>query len=87
MRAFPPRWKVSAPEFIAETVSSRIWKVVREDGSPAIVKDLKPFDDVADDLRGEHFLAWRCGEGAVPVTGCSRSISSSMATMPRSRPR
>ena len=69
MRAFPERWKVSAPEFIAETVSSRIWKVVREDGSPAIVKDLKPFDDVADDLRGEHFLAWRCGEGAVRLLG------------------
>ncbi|WP_210243828.1 aminoglycoside phosphotransferase family protein [Mesorhizobium sp. B2-1-3A] len=62
---FPARWKVSAPELIAETLSSRIWKVVREDGSPAVVKALKPFDDVADELRGEHFLAWRRGEGAV----------------------
>ncbi|KRB31636.1 3'-kinase [Mesorhizobium loti] len=62
---FPARWKVSAPELIAETFSSRIWKVVREDGSPAVVKALKPFDDVADELRGEHFLAWRRGEGAV----------------------
>jgi streptomycin 6-kinase len=61
----PKRWKVSAPELIAETFSSRIWKVVREDGSPAIVKALKPFDDVADELRGEHYLAWRRGEGAV----------------------
>ncbi|OHV59824.1 3'-kinase [Mesorhizobium sp. LCM 4577] len=65
MQAFPERWKVSAPELIAETFSSRIWKVTREDGSPAIVKDLKPFDDVADELRGEHYLAWRRGEGAV----------------------
>lgn len=67
--AFPARWKVSAPELIAETFSSRIWKVVREDGSPAIVKALKPFDDVADELRGEHFLAWRRGEGAVRLLG------------------
>ncbi|RWL06263.1 MAG: 3'-kinase [Mesorhizobium sp.] len=63
--AFPSRWKVSAPQLIAETFSSRIWKVVREDGSPAIVKALKAFDDVEDELRGEHFLAWRRGEGAV----------------------
>ncbi|MCA0047373.1 aminoglycoside phosphotransferase family protein [Mesorhizobium sp. B283B1A] len=67
--AIPARWKVSAPELIAETFSSRIWKVVREDGSPAVVKALKPFDDVADELRGEHFLAWRRGEGAVRLLG------------------
>ena len=52
--AFPERWKVSAPELIAETFSSRIWKAVREDGSPAVVKSLKPFDDVEDELRGAH---------------------------------
>jgi len=69
MQALPERWKVSAPELIAETFSSRIWKVAREDGSPAIVKDLKPFDDVADELRGEHYLAWRRGEGAVRLLG------------------
>lgn len=63
------RWRVGAPELIAETFSSRIWKVQREDGSPAIVKALKPFDDVADELRGEHYLAWRRGEGAVRLLG------------------
>lgn len=67
--AFPTRWQVSAPELIAETFSSRIWKVLRADGSPAIVKALKPFDDVEDELRGEHFLAWRRGEGAVRLLG------------------
>ncbi|ESY84220.1 hypothetical protein X739_22395 [Mesorhizobium sp. LNHC220B00] len=36
--AFPARWKVSEPELVAETFSSRIWKVRLEDGSPAIVK-------------------------------------------------
>ncbi|TIN44438.1 MAG: 3'-kinase [Mesorhizobium sp.] len=67
--ALPSRWNVDAPELIAETFSSRIWKVVREDGSPAIVKALKAFDDVEDELRGAHFLAWRRGEGAVRLLG------------------
>ena len=66
---FPTRWRVSAPELIAETFSSRIWKVRHKDGSPAIVKALKPFDDVADELRGEHYLAWRRGDGAVRLLG------------------
>ncbi|QPC93515.1 aminoglycoside phosphotransferase family protein [Mesorhizobium sp. INR15] len=66
---FPTRWRVSAPELIAETFSSRIWKVLLADGSPAIVKALKPFDDVEDELRGEHYLAWRRGEGAVRLLG------------------
>ncbi|MCF6103198.1 aminoglycoside phosphotransferase family protein [Mesorhizobium muleiense] len=67
--ALPSRWNVDAPELIAETFSSRIWKVVREDGSPAIVKALKAFEDVEDELRGAHFLAWRRGEGAVRLLG------------------
>ncbi len=67
---FPRRWKLEgSPELIAETFSSRIWKVTRGGGSIAIVKDLKPFDDVADELRGEHFLAWRRGKGAVRLLG------------------
>lgn len=66
---FPDHWKVSGPILIAETFSSRIWKVQLEDGSPAVVKDLKPFDDVEDELRGAHLLRWRRGEGAVKLLG------------------
>jgi streptomycin 6-kinase len=66
---FPDRWKVSAPALVTETFSSRIWKVRLEDGSPAIIKDLKPFDDVHDELRGAHLLRWRRGEGAVKLLG------------------
>ncbi|RWC47382.1 MAG: 3'-kinase [Mesorhizobium sp.] len=33
--AFPACWNVSAPELIAETFSSRIWMVLRKDGSHA----------------------------------------------------
>ena len=39
------------------------------DGSPAVVKDLKPFDDVADELRGAHYLAWQGGKGSVKLLG------------------
>lgn len=67
--AFPNHWKVGDPVLIAETFSSRIWKVRLADGTAAIVKDLKPFDDVEDELRGAHYLAWRNGEGAVRLLG------------------
>lgn len=63
--AFPARWRLSSPQLIAETFSSRIWKVRLEDGSTAVVKALKPFDDVEDELRGAHYLSWRDGIGAV----------------------
>ncbi|MGO4840991.1 aminoglycoside phosphotransferase family protein, partial [Rhizobiaceae sp. 2RAB30] len=36
---FPERWGVSEEELIADTFSSRIWKVRLPDGGPAIVKD------------------------------------------------
>ncbi|MDQ6434584.1 aminoglycoside phosphotransferase family protein [Mesorhizobium sp. LHD-90] len=66
---FPSHWRLSSPILIAETFSSRIWKVFRADGTPAIVKALKPFDDVEDELRGAHLLKWRGGHGAVRLFG------------------
>ncbi|MEO9337190.1 aminoglycoside phosphotransferase family protein [Mesorhizobium sp. SB112] len=63
--AFPERWNTSDPELIAETFSSKIWKVRLPSGELAAVKDLKPFDDVEDELRGAHLLSWRRGEGLV----------------------
>jgi streptomycin 6-kinase len=70
--AFPHRWNIGGAVLIAETFSSRIWKVARADGSLAVVKALKPFDDVEDELRGAHFLKWREGEGAVRLLGRDR---------------
>ncbi|MEQ1954789.1 aminoglycoside phosphotransferase family protein [Mesorhizobium yinganensis] len=66
---FPTSWHLSDPVLIAETFSSRIWKVFRADGSPAVVKALKPFDDVEDELRGAHLLKWRDGHGAIRLFG------------------
>jgi streptomycin 6-kinase len=66
---FPADWNASDPVLVTETFSSRIWKVRLADGSPAIIKDLKPFDDVADELRGAHYLSWREGKGAVRLLG------------------
>ena len=65
---FPDRWNISDPMLIAETFSSRIWKV-RLDGGIAVVKSLKPFDDVEDELRGAHLIKWRRGEGLVKLLG------------------
>jgi streptomycin 6-kinase len=66
---FPSRWNVSGPVLVAGTFSSRIWRVRLEDGCPAVVKALKPFDDVEDELRGAHYLSWREGVGAVRLLG------------------
>ena len=66
---FPSSWGVSHPVLIADTFSSRIWKVRLGDGGHAVVKALKPFDDVEDELRGAHYLAWRNGPGAVRLLG------------------
>jgi streptomycin 6-kinase len=66
---FPSRWGISDPALVADTFSSRIWKVRLGDGRHAVVKALKPFDDVADELRGAHYLAWRNGTGAVRLLG------------------
>lgn len=62
---FPAHWRLSQPDLIADTFSSRIWKVRLPDGPPAIVKALKPIEDIADELRGADYLAWRAGKGAV----------------------
>ncbi|MCV3240346.1 aminoglycoside phosphotransferase family protein [Mesorhizobium sp. ZC-5] len=66
---FPSRWNVSDPVLVAETFSSRIWKVRLEDGGIAVVKDLKVFDDVWDELRGAYYLSWRDGAGSVRLLG------------------
>ncbi|MBX3569210.1 MAG: phosphotransferase [Rhizobiaceae bacterium] len=66
---FPERWSAGDPVLVTETFSSRIWKVRLADGQPAIVKALKPFDDVDDELRGAHLLEWRDGLGAVRLLG------------------
>lgn len=47
------------------TFASAIWRVEREDGSTAIIKALRDFPDVWDELRGAFFLDWRDGVGAV----------------------
>lgn len=54
---------------MTETFSSCIWKVSLEDGTPAIIKALKDFPDVWDELRGGYFLQWRDGVGAVRLLG------------------
>ncbi len=56
---FPSRWKVADPILIADTFSSLIWKVHLDDGTLAVIKDLKPVEDIEDELRGAHLLEWQ----------------------------
>jgi streptomycin 6-kinase len=69
--AFPQRWKVGDPVLIAETVTSRIWKVSLDDGRPAVVKDLKPVG-IEDERSSADFLKYRRGEGAIRLFGRDR---------------
>lgn len=62
---FPARWGIDSARLQVETFSSRIWSVLLSGGERAVVKELKPFDDMADELRGAHYLSWRGGIGAV----------------------
>lgn len=70
--ALPARWKLRNPKLMDETFSSSIWRVTRADGPQAVVKELRQFPDVRDELRGAHYLRWRRGEGAVRLFGVDR---------------
>ncbi|MDR6634103.1 streptomycin 6-kinase [Phyllobacterium sp. 1468] len=61
---FPPEWKVSSPELVAETATSRIVKIRLEDGEPAIVKHLTPLG-VREELGGTRYLDWHDGNGCI----------------------
>jgi streptomycin 6-kinase len=67
---FPAGWKLRSPKLIAETFSSRVWSVARNDGSLAVVKALKDFPDVWDELRGAYLLQWLEGRGMVRLYAC-----------------
>lgn len=43
-------------------------------GTPGIVKALKPIEDIADELRGADYLAWRNGRGAVRLLGRENNL-------------
>lgn len=63
---FPDRWKVSDPEHdCRDLFQPHLEGAAGGTGETAVVKDLKVFDDVYDELRGAHLLEWRRGEGLV----------------------
>ena len=74
----PPVFPCSLARFatclIADTFSSLVWKVSLPDGTPAIVKGLKPIKDIADELRGADYLVWRNGRGAVGLLGRENNL-------------
>ena len=60
---FPPHWRLRRPQLLADTRTSRVWQVLRADGSPAVVKAIKPAG--VDELHSAPLLRWRRGEGLV----------------------
>ncbi|KAA0698333.1 streptomycin resistance protein [Neorhizobium sp. P12A] len=57
------RWHIRAGVSIADTRSSHVYRVERQDADPAILKILKP--EGMNELPGMAFLEWRAGKGAV----------------------
>jgi streptomycin 6-kinase len=64
VETFPPEWKVSSPELIAETVTSRIVKVRLASGEAAVIKHLTPLG-MREELGGTHYLEWHEGDGCI----------------------
>ncbi len=71
---FPAHWHFRNLFLIADTFSSLVWKVSLQTGTPAIVKGLKPIEDIADELRGAVLLVWRNGRGAVRLLGRENNL-------------
>lgn len=69
---FPPEWKVSSPELIAETVTSRIVKVRLENGEAAVIKHLTPLG-MREELGGTHYLEWHDGDGCIRLLAQSHN--------------
>jgi len=63
--ALADRWSLEHFELIADTRTSLVHRVRRSDGSPAILKQLKPTG--LHELPGIGFLSWRNGNGAVQL--------------------
>lgn len=61
--ALADRWSLEHFELIADTRTSLVHRVLRSDGRPAILKQLKPTG--LHELPGISFLGWRNGHGAV----------------------
>lgn len=61
--ALATRWRIRSSDLIADTRSSLVCRVQRDEQPDAIVKQLKPTG--LHELPGLDFLGWRGGKGAV----------------------
>ncbi len=59
------RWSLANPRLIADTATSRVFKVDQPSGELAVLKVLKP--DGAEEARGFPLMRWYGGDGAVGV--------------------
>lgn len=57
------RWGAHDPRLVADTVTSRVYRVRLDAGGTAIVKELKPIANA--ESRGAAYLRWQDGRGCV----------------------
>lgn len=60
----PPQWQLRGAELLADTPTSRVWKVLLTSGETAVLKALTPLGH-RDERGGRHLLRWRQGLGLV----------------------
>lgn len=60
----PPQWQLRGAELLADTPTSRVWKVLLASGDTAVLKALTPLGR-RDERGGRHLLRWRQGHGLV----------------------
>src|ERR687896_1449083 len=63
MRALPEAWRAREPRLVADTPTSRVYRVYLDAGGPAIVKVLKPIADL--ETREATYLRWQDGHGCI----------------------
>lgn len=66
MNSYLTQWSLRDPRQMADTRASTVYKVLRQDGSPAVLKILKEID-VQDEKNGAALLQWYDAKGAIIV--------------------
>jgi streptomycin 6-kinase len=61
------RWPFGTADLVADTATSRVYKVELADGTFAALKLLKPYG--ADEIEGVRLMQWLDGEGAARILG------------------
>ncbi len=67
------KWQLSAPEPLADTPTSVVWKVKQQNGDPAVLKLLKPLG-LLQEVHGADFLQRQQGLGCARLLARDKTV-------------